>query len=407
MTRDERQDLNIENWKKCGGRATLLCCTGYGKTTVALKLCHRLINKKSNAKIIVVVPSEYLQGQWLIRANKDNLSQNITVLVINSAIRRYISCDLLIVDEVHMALSETFIQVFNTISHKLFLGLTATLNRLDGRERLLLERYPICDTVTLDEAIANGWAAKYKHHKVEINTNLEDYDNYTTSFLHHFSFFDYQFDLAMACVKDAGIRAKMSRVTGQNVRDIMIHAMGFMRAMSSRKTFIADHPSKIIIADKIIRSRQEDNKILTFTKHLKHAQQICCGEVYHGGLGKKAKAKVLNTFTGTEYGVLNTCKAFDVGVDIPGVSVSIIISGDSSEIVRKQRNGRSLRYEGEEKVAEIWSLILKGTVEQKWFEKSNPVVDYEIIQDYQLDSFLLNGNELKESEDDSKFLFTL
>lgn len=30
MTRDERQDLAIEKWKKAGGRGTLVAGTGFG-----------------------------------------------------------------------------------------------------------------------------------------------------------------------------------------------------------------------------------------------------------------------------------------------------------------------------------------------------------------------------------------
>ena len=136
MTRDERQDLCVENWIKEGKcRATLICATGFGKTNVAIKASKRFLNKNQNGRITVVVPSEPLQIQWISILKASNIKAN--VLIINSAIKEIRKTDFLIIDELHTALSEEFIKVFSMIKHTLFLGLTATIERLDNRNELI------------------------------------------------------------------------------------------------------------------------------------------------------------------------------------------------------------------------------------------------------------------------------
>jgi superfamily II DNA or RNA helicase len=59
-------------------------------------------------------------------------------------------------DEIHVYAASSFAQVFETVNYDMILGLTATIERLDGKEKLLLEKAPICDQVTVKEAVDNG-----------------------------------------------------------------------------------------------------------------------------------------------------------------------------------------------------------------------------------------------------------
>lgn len=315
----------------------------------------------------------------------------------------------MILDEVHMYASDVFIQIFNRVSTNFTLGLTGTLKRLDGKEKLILEHIPVVDTITLDEAVKNGWISEHVQYKLEIEVDLTDYHEYSAKFLHHFAFFGHNFDLAMACLKDVRVRAMFAaRLQGKTEKDVLIQALGFSKAMRQRKDFIYNHPRKIELVNEIIAAR-EDRKIITFTKSVKHARMIEKGEVFHGGIKpQKAKDKLLNDFNKANEGVLNTCKAVDVGTDLAGVNVAIIISGDSSQITKAQRIGRALRY-AEGKVAELWSFVLKGTAEEGWFDKANSGKAYTTIYDYQLTAMLNGENyeEVEKDEPDSGFLFVL
>ena len=42
------------------------------------------------------------------------------------------------------------------VEYVFLMCLTATLERLDGKEVVIKERAPVCDTITVDEAVENG-----------------------------------------------------------------------------------------------------------------------------------------------------------------------------------------------------------------------------------------------------------
>lgn len=405
ITRDERQALGIAKWKASQGRAIHLYPTGFGKTRLALRIMERYKAQKPDPRFIIVVPHKQLQQQWIIETSKFNLLQYCEILVVNTVVTKEFdkTFDIFIADEVHSYVSDVNIQIFNKLKYKFFLGLTATLSRLDGKERKLLKHFPIADEITVEEAVANKWISDFKQYKVEINVDLDEYQEYHQAFLHHFSYFDYDLDIGIKCLSDKDVLEQFCHSTGRDQVETMIHAVGLMRYMSARKNFCYNHPSKISVANQIIRNRLPNNKIITFTKTVDHAKEVCCGPVYHGKLGKKTKERILTTFNNEPTGVLNTAKAIDVGADLKDVTVGIILSGDSSTITKKQRNGRALRY-AEDKTAELWQFVIKGTTEEKWFEKANGGTDFITIQDHELEAFLDTGILPKK---ESSFSFTL
>lgn len=242
-------------------------------------------------------------------------------------------------------------------------------------------------------------------YKVEIDVDLTEYNKHHTEFLNHFSFFDFNFDLAMACVKDRRYRLALAKKLGQDERMVMIKALGFSRAMRARKTFIYDHPKKIDLVHKILDYRK-DSKFVTFTKSVKHAKMIDRGILYHGDIKPKSKKdKILSTFNDLEQGVLNTCKAVDFGSDLHGVNGGIIISGDSGSITKAQRLGRIIRYIPG-KVAELFTFVIKGTAEEQWFQKANKGKKYITLTEEQLD-LLLKGEDYTNVKSEPKLIFTL
>jgi superfamily II DNA or RNA helicase len=53
--------------------------------------------------------------------------------------------------------------------------LTGTLERLDGKEIIIKQFAPVCDTITMDEAIENGWVSPIKEYAVMIDVDLSEY----------------------------------------------------------------------------------------------------------------------------------------------------------------------------------------------------------------------------------------
>lgn len=162
---------------------------------------------------------------------------------------------------------------------------------------------------------------------------------------------------------------------------------GWMDRLRKRKKFVQSHPHKFEIARKILDARK-DKKCVTFCSTIKDAEQLSIkGEyVLHSKQSKKSNEETLNKFNQALFGVLHSSKAVNQGVDIKGLSVEIIMNTDSSKITKTQKLGRALRVEAG-KQAEIFTLIIKGTVEEKWLANSMSS-SYIIIDEQQLDKIL-------------------
>lgn len=404
LTRDERQEMGRIRWidNKCKG--TLEYATGVGKTTTAIKCVQSVLKKYTGFRVLVVVPTETLKDQWVKALAKAGLFMNAEVAIINTVVKHKWNCDILVLDEIHRMAADSFQQVFDKVKYKLILGLTATLERLDERHTII-ERYcPVCDRISIEEATQNGWLAPYKEYKVYIDVDLTEYNALNREFNEHFAFFNYDFDLCMKLVGKDGFRKRMAfrdlLYTGTDpttksrlLKDITFHAMGFMRTMQKRKAFIYSHPKKVEIANLILDYRR-DSKAITFSPTIEVAEKIKYGGVLHSKQTKKKNAMTLEDFIPMKVGVLNTSKALNEGADIQGLNLAIILSNTSSKTEKTQRIGRVIRF-SPNKVAEIFTLVLRGTVEEEWFIRSNADKKYITIDEEQL-MHVLKHEEFKE-----------
>ena len=380
ISRDERQAESVRKWLKAKGRGTLECCTGYGKTRCAFIIIKKVLSRYPNLKIWVVVPTELLKKQWEKLIEENQLQFSVEVYIINSAAKNGGQCDFLIIDEIHTAGANLLIQVFETIKYKLILGLTATFERLDERHKLIAKYCPIVDTVTLQEAQLNGWVSNYKEYLVLIDVeDINVYQDYNKQFTEHFEFFNYDFNLAMSMLGPQGFKKKIEYrdelckdnpdMKSEILKAITYHANGFIRAIQNRKKFVYEHPEKIRLTQEIINHRP-NSKIVTFSANTKMAEAIGVGYIYTGKEGKKKNRITLQEFSAMPSGVLNTCKLAEAGMDIPGLSVGIMLGVNSSETKAQQTRGRIIRKEGD-KEAEYFTLVINDTIESKWWQNSH------------------------------------
>lgn len=402
MTRDERQQEVVDNWKKVK-RGTLLAATGTGKTRIALMAIEQLIAKNPDLTCLVTVPTENLKDQWMTQVVDRDLIRNVEVMVINTAVKQERKYQLLIIDEVHTSASNTMREIFVKIKYSALLCLTATLERLDGKEEVIKKYAPVFDEISLEDALKNGWVAQYNQYKILIDVDLTEYKAHNVKFMRHFSYFDYNFDLAMKCATDNNFRFAYASRAMIPIKDVLIHGLGFMREMKARKEFIYNHPRKIEIANMILKKRA-DKKVITFSKTVKAAKELCCGDIYHSGMTKKLRGEMLAKFNENDTGIMHTAKALDVGADVKGLEVGIILSGDSSQITKRQRLGRSIRAEGD-KIAEIFHFVIRGTVEEKWFSTSSKGLTFKDMDEEQLVKYLEDGTTTEKKHKESKFLF--
>lgn len=398
ITRDERQEQCRKAWIMHKGIGTIEACTGFGKTRTAINCIKCVMSKYPNLKTLVVVPTDLLKNQWITILDGCGLGLNVEVQVINTTAKNGYICDLLIIDEIHRTAAETLQYVFQKVKYKLILGLTATLERLDGRH-VIVEKYcPVIDSVPIELAKASGWVSNFTEYQVIIQVDdIDKYKEYNAEFVKHFEFFDFNFNLAMSMVGKDGLKNRLAyrkqlcqtndaKVLADALVTITYHATGFMRAMQARKKFIHNHKEKIKIAQTIIANRS-DKKIITFSANTNMAEKIGIGYVYTGKESKKKNRITLEKFSALDKGVINSCKLAIEGFDCPGLSVGIMLGVDSSSTKSTQAAGRVIRKEGS-KYSEIFNLIIADTVEQEWFKKSHENTEYVTIDVENLEKLL-------------------
>lgn len=379
IARDERQARCITNWKKLNGHGTIVAATGFGKTRVAIKTIKFLQEITPTISIIVVVPTTALQEQWMDNLRAQNcLMDHVQVYVINSVIKQSHSCNLLILDEAHRYPADSFSQVFQRVRYDMIQCLTATLERLDGKHTLITKHAPVVDTITIEECLLNKWVSNYKEYAVIIEPDdLEIYEEMTRYFNEHFEFFDYDFNLVMSMTGKDGWRRRDSyaREICHNAtaleeirKAVTIHSVECFRAMQKRKKYIAEHPEKLRVAEEIIAHRPNE-KIVTFSGSIAAAERFSDGYIYTGRDSKKANRLTLDEFSKMKSGILHTVKLGDEGLDVPDLSVGIMMGINSSKIKHIQTRGRIVRYQ-EGKEAEFFTLLLKDTVEIDWWRRA-------------------------------------
>ena len=398
MTRDERQHESVTKWLKAKGHASVVAGTGVGKTFIAIKAIQRMRKRYPELSVLVLVPTSALYTQWIEKLTENDVLKNTIVQVMMGASQRKYECDLLIIDECHRINSEVLSNVFNVVKYKAILGLTATFERLDGRDRILAKYAPVCDEIPIEVAMANGWVSPYKDYVVILDApDISIYKEYNREFNEHFGFFDYKWDVVNSLVGKDGFE-KRKAYTSKICKDpeewknvfkmVTYHAMGFWRTLKARKAFIANHPEKIRVAQKIIKARN-DKKIITFCSSVKVAESFKNGYIFTGKDGKRKNKMTLEEFSKETAGILHTCKLAEEGISIGDLSVGIMLGVNSSKTKQVQTLGRILRL-AEGKQAEFFTLVIRDTVETEWMRKSRSSDYYEIIDEEALDHILNN-----------------
>lgn len=384
LSRTERQEQGVQRWvdnKLCG---TLNWATGVGKTRGGLMAISRFLKKNPTKSVIIVVPSEPIQRQWNQELIDWNLFQQCSVKTMSDTSVNKYSCTLLVIDEIHKVGAPTLLNIFKNVQYTIILGLTATFERLDGKDEIISKKCPIADTISVEEAIENKWLADYREYEVLIEPeDIDVYKEVNKEFYEHFSYFNYDFNLAMKCATDWKRRSELAKERCREDqsedfktvnKQILVHAMGFSRTLQARKKYIYNHPKKIELTNLILENRQ-DKKCITFSATVAMAEKIKYGAVYSGKDSVKKGRMNLQEFVQQDGGVLNTVMKLNEGFNCPDISVSVILGFNSSSTTKKQRVGRVIRQK-EGKVAEVFTLVLKGTVEEEWFRKSTSTGRY-------------------------------
>lgn len=390
MNRDDRQKLSVKRWIDSGGHGTIQATTGFGKTHVAIILIQAMYKRNPNLVVLIGVPTDVLKEQWTRELAKNQLFSVCKVEIFNTIVKNEYLVDLLILDEVHGCASPGNLYIFDCVKYKYILGLTATWERLDHAEQRLEQYCPVCDQINLEDALKNNWVSCYRKYQVLIDVDMTQYWEYNSKFQQLFAFFNHDFKLVMELVRNPNKAKVWAKKNGKLEGAVRGYCAQFMKYLRARKSFVMSHPKKFEIANKILDARP-NNKCILFTASVKDAELFKKrGLICHSQRKKKENKAVIEEFNQMSNGLIVSPMALRTGVDIKGLSLGISCSCNSSQLLSYQELGRVIRLE-DGKVAEFFTLVIRGSIEQTWYNNANRNQSYITIDENQLDIVLNNG----------------
>ena len=374
-------------WGKAHGRGIVVLPTGAGKTVVALMTLEAM-----KVSTLVVVPTIDLLHQWhdticaRFGLEKEAVGmigggfrteRPITVITYDSAAmpRRDLSrWGLLIFDEAHHLPSASYRTIATRADAPFRLGLSATLERSDGRHddlRLLIgptvfERQPA--TLARDKHIAD-----YKVERVSVDLTDDEqarYDQLTAEFSWYM----------------AANRTKLMMTGASNLFEALIRsaghdpaARGALRAHREARMLAMNAERKVLKVEELL-ARHKDDKVIVFSEWNvlvnDLSRRLCLPAITYRTHAEERR-DILDKFRQQKYSKLVTGRVLNEGVDVPDANVAIVVSGSSTTREYIQRLGRVLRPKPGH--AQMYELVSRGTSEVKTARRRKPVEKAEAV----------------------------
>lgn len=360
------QEEAVEAWLRAGKRGIVVLPTGTGKTIIAIKIIAQV-----NEPTLVVVPTLELLEQWRLELSKalnvnvgvvGGGSRELSFVTVSTYSSAYLHAEeigdkfkLLVFDEVHHLPSESFRQIALMSAAPYRLGLTATLEREDGKHVDLLD---LVGDVVYRKSV---YEMKSKHladfELVRVYVELTDDERG-------------EFEKLYSMYRDFLERRNWRLRSLQDFRKLIM-ASGLSRearralmAWRDARLLILNSVSKLDILRDLLRKHQDD-RILIFTELNETVRKISrtflIPEITYK-TSPKERASVMELFKKGVYRAVVTSRVLEEGVDVPDANVAIVLSGTASRRSFIQRLGRILRPAPGKK-AVLYEVVVKDTPE--------------------------------------------
>ncbi len=355
----------LQAWVEAGYQGIIALPTGAGKTVIAdAAIAH--LRKRT---LVVVYTREHVL-QWVESLRKFTSAGNlvgayygdekrlspITVTTYQTAFRKVDLFaplfSLLVFDEVHHLPADKFRRIATRMPAPYRLGLSATVEREDGKHE---ELFPLLGNIvyktTPGELTKKGYLAPYVIKRVKVELTPEEKKEYEKLRRTY-----------MVLTRGASFNEVLARAKKGDP-----NAIQAIRVHAEMRNIIQYSESKLREVEKIIKNElSRGAKIIVFTQYKKQAEEIASrvgGLLLHGGLDKRRREQILREFKSMKSGVLVVTTVGDEGLDIPDADVGILVSGTGSPRQFLQRLGRLLRPKNG-KQARLYEVIVAGTSEE-------------------------------------------
>jgi superfamily II DNA or RNA helicase len=235
------------------------------------------------------------------------------------------------------------------------LGLTATLERADGREAVLSALIgPVVYRKEIVE-LSGEYLSDYETERVTLSLSPSEREEY-----------DAERAVYIGFIRSQGIRMNGPQGWMEFVQRSARGAAGrrAMQAYRRQRALALAAPGKLEYLELLLQAHRCD-LTLVFTEDNATAYEISrrflVPAITHQTKVSE-RSEILERFSKGHYNVIVTSKVLNEGVDVPEANVAVILSGSGSVREHVQRLGRILRQR-EGKRAHLYELVSAGTTE--------------------------------------------
>lgn len=359
------QNAALAAWKPAR-RGVLVMPTGTGKTEVALA-----IMRDTAVSTLVVAPVRDLMYQWHRRILHglgydagiigDNVFrvEPLSVTTYDSACihmeRLGAQFALIIFDECHHLPGDVRRDAARMAAAPLRLGLTATLERADGRHVDLEQLIgPVVYDLPLP-AVRGQTLAHYEVVRIPVYLSEEEQARYDA--------LSSQVRRYLAQRRQAEPTFSWEDLTAETGKDPA--ARQTLQAYFARKAIEDRAAEKLRVLEDLFRLHA-GSSVLIFTGSNAMARDVSRRFLIPCLLshcGKKERLEILDGLREGAYPALVANQVLDEGVDVPEVKVAVVIGGMASTRQAKQRLGRILRKAGNAR-ATLYEVVCAATKEE-------------------------------------------
>jgi len=357
------QEAAVRAWEQAGQRGVIVKPTGTGKTEIALSIIAR-----HRVAALIVAPLRDLMYQWQRRIRRglgfdagvlgDGRREiwPITVTTYDSA---YIHMKemgnrfrLIVFDEAHHLPGLTLHESALDCLAPLRLGLTATPERADGRERMLDD---LIGPVVFREDIATAKGrtlSDYSLVRVPIHLGAEEqeeFDRLSRRIRHYLTErrreepdFEWN-DLT-----------RLSRTDSE--------AKEILRAYRRKLALIHRSAEKLRVMEDILRLHPDEQCVI-FTASNRMALEVSARfliPALTAHSDKHERNAVLDAFARGTIRALAACEVLNEGWDAPALKVGVVLGGEKGVKEAVQRIGRLLRRSGD-RAARLYEVVVQET----------------------------------------------
>ncbi|MDP6037482.1 MAG: DEAD/DEAH box helicase family protein [Candidatus Latescibacteria bacterium] len=356
----------FDAWRINERRGVVVLPTGSGKSLLALMAIAEI-----NRSTLIVAPTIDLMNQWYdllkdafacdigILGGGYHELEDLTVITYDSAymhMDRYGNCfGFLVFDEVHHLPGESYSHGAELSIAPYRLGLTATLERPDGRHLML--RHLVGPTVYEKgiRDLSGDYLSDYNTERIEVDMVAEERIEYETARSEFTTFLESK-------------NLKLGGTHGwQNFVRLSARSSDGRRAMLAYRRYrkiALGTAAKLRVLEDLLKKHPRD-RMLIFTNDNETvytiSEQFLIPAITHQTRTKERR-DFLKAFNQGDILALVTSRVLNEGVNVPEANVAIVLSGTGTIREHVQRLGRILRRR-EGKHATLYEVISRNTVE--------------------------------------------